>query len=531
MSKRAGLYARVSSAKQEEGTSLDGQIRRMREHAQQNGYVIVDEIREVHTGVDPDRPGLNKLRELAGRGEIDTIVVFALDRFMRDEAWAVIVEEELRRLGATIDFMDLPDESVAGYKYMKALMRVFADEERQRMCKRMWRGRQDKVRGGNALVHSMPPYGYQLVTGPDGKTTLAVYEPEAKIVRLIYQWYTSEGLTLRAIARRLTEMGIPTRKDTMPNSGSYKKAEYGEWHRATVAKILGSEVYTGVWYYGKAGNPREEWLPISVPVVVDRQTWELAQKRRKLNREMASRNTKNEYLMGRRLTCGHCGAKVAGHPSAWRSKNAGGVNLYYLCSARQGDIVGVTCDLPRFRVEDVDEAIWGWVEGFLLDPKSLALGLREKQAEKRRALEPLRERVVDIDREIAGEKRRLGLAVDEYFKEGLLKEALAEKAKQLERRVTKLESAKAALEVHLEANTITDEQIETLEQFASRVTRGLKNLDFGEKRRIIDLLNVSGTLRLGEGQKIIYVRCEIGEQMIASTNTSNRSRRWRRRYR
>jgi len=529
---RACLYARVSSAKQEEGTSLDGQIRRMREHAQQNGYVIVDEIREVHTGIDPDRPGLNRLRELAGRGEIDTIVVFALDRFMRDEAWAVIVEEELRRLGATIDFMDLPDESVAGYKYMKALMRVFADEERQRICKRLWRGRQDRVRGGNALVHSMPPYGYQLVTGLDGKTTLAVYEPEAKIVRLIYRMYTSDGMTLRAVAQRLTEMSVPTRLDTMTGSGGYKKAGYGQWHRATIAKILRNGVYTGTWFYGKTGNPREEWLPVGVPVVVDRQTWGLAQKQRELNRQLSRRNTKNKYLMGRRLTCGHCGAKIAGHPSAWRSKNAGGVNLYYLCSAKQGDIVGTTCDLPRFRVEDVDGAIWGWVEGFLLDPKSLALGLREKQAEKQRALEPLRGRVADIDREITEEKRKLELALDNYFKGSLLKDALADKAKQLEQRLAKLEGAKAALEAHLEANTITDEQIETLEEFASRVALGLKNLEFEEKRQIIDLLNVQGTLSLEAGQKIIYVRCEIGEQAkIASTSSSNRSRRWRRRYR
>jgi len=531
MGGRAALYARVSSPRQEEGTSLDGQIRRMRQYATKRGYTIVEEIREVHTGADPNRPGLNRLRELARQGLIDTIVVFTMDRFMRDEAWAVSVEDELRRLGANVVFMNLPDEGVPGYKITKAVLRINAEIERDQIKERLWRGRLDKVREGNVLVHTMPPYGYRLGTKEDGKVSLEVYEPEAKVVRLIYQWYTSgDGengpMTMTAIARKLTELCIPTRLDTMPKKGGYKKAGYGQWSRSVVAKILRSEVYVGIWHYRKRGNPRQQWLAVSVPPIVDRKTWELAQKRREKNRALARRNTKYQYLMGRRLTCGFCGSKVHGHPNFWRSKNASGRILYYRCDGAEGARVGVTCNLPQFRVEEVDGAVWEWVKALLLDPENLARGLRERQAERAKRFEPLREALADIERRIAEQKRQLEMALDDYFQGTLLREVLAEKAEELEQRLARLEQARANLKAQLEASIITDEQIETIELFASKVALGLPHMTFEQKRQLIDLLDVQATLAVEEGQKVVHVRCEIGEETlrIVSTNIDSDER-------
>ena len=50
------------------------------------------------------------------------------------------------------------------------------------------RARRLKVRAGHVETHDRAPYGYHLAE-VDGKSTLVIYEPEAKIVRLIFQWY------------------------------------------------------------------------------------------------------------------------------------------------------------------------------------------------------------------------------------------------------------------------------------------------------------------------------------------------------
>jgi hypothetical protein len=87
---------------------------------------------------------------------------------------------------------------------------------------------------------------------------------------LIFNWYvkgdeSGEQLTMLAITRKLTELHVPTRLDTTKGKGGYKKQEWGEWSRATVGKILGSDVYVGNWHYGKEGHDPSDWLTVIVP--------------------------------------------------------------------------------------------------------------------------------------------------------------------------------------------------------------------------------------------------------------------------
>jgi hypothetical protein len=68
--------------------------------------------------------------------------------------------------------------------------------------------------------------GYE--RGPHGE--LVVNEEQARVVRKIYEWFL-EGLTPHAIAKKLTDMGIPT-----PRHGT-------KWWQGTVRSILTNEKY------------------------------------------------------------------------------------------------------------------------------------------------------------------------------------------------------------------------------------------------------------------------------------------------
>jgi site-specific DNA recombinase len=57
-----------------------------------------------------------------------------------------------------------------------------------------------------------PPYGYQIEVTEAGLHRLKVNEPEAAVVRWVFQVYTTESVGLKAIAHRLRERGIPARK-------------------------------------------------------------------------------------------------------------------------------------------------------------------------------------------------------------------------------------------------------------------------------------------------------------------------------
>lgn len=521
--KRVVLYARVSSERQEEGTSLDGQIDRMRKRAQERGYTIVEEIREVHTGIDPHRPGLKRLEEMAAAKEIDLVLVYALDRFMRDATQAVIVEASLESRGVKIEYMDLPDESTGpAYRLVKSMLREMAQLERERIIERVTRGHRDRVKQGSVIVYGQPPYGYRSVKGEDGLFRLEIEPAEAQIVRLIFGWYVhgdgqSGPLTMREITKRLTEMGIPTRM------AGKKKRPAGYWSGSVVSQILSSSVYVGKWYYGKRNcrqrvrkNPRDHWIGVAVPSIIEPALWEAAQRRRKENREMARRSTKREYLLRRRVVCGDCGLKLRCH--AARSK--GKLYLYYSCiaGAHHKFEAPRPCGLPLFRADVVDAVVWDWVKGLLSDPANLAHYLERERDRREETLAPLRERLAVIEGLLVKRRRELERALDLYLSGTFEKDILLERKAKLEEEIARLEGERESVNAHLSRCELSEAQIQTIEALAGRVREALGTADtrFDIRRQLVDLLDVQARLAVEGGEKVVYVRCVIApETMLA----------------
>jgi hypothetical protein len=75
------------------------------------------------------------------------------------------------------------------------------------------RGKLASVKEGNYLG-AIAPYGYEKTTVTDGKKvcpTLKENKEEADVVRMIFNWYCNEDIGVKAICRRLEELGIKTR--------------------------------------------------------------------------------------------------------------------------------------------------------------------------------------------------------------------------------------------------------------------------------------------------------------------------------
>lgn len=72
------LYARVSSTNNK--ASLSGQIERMKSFAAAKGYIVIDEISEIASGMNESRPKLNKLLD---RNDWDILLVEHKDRLTR----------------------------------------------------------------------------------------------------------------------------------------------------------------------------------------------------------------------------------------------------------------------------------------------------------------------------------------------------------------------------------------------------------------------------------------------------------------
>lgn len=97
--KRAILYARVSST--DNRKSLDGQIERMRNYCSAKGYTIVEEVKEIRSGLNDQRP---KLDQILKRDDYDLLVCEHKDRLTRFGYH--YLETLLARCGVKIDVIN-----------------------------------------------------------------------------------------------------------------------------------------------------------------------------------------------------------------------------------------------------------------------------------------------------------------------------------------------------------------------------------------------------------------------------------------
>jgi predicted site-specific integrase-resolvase len=74
------LYARVSTRKQQ--PYLENQVRRLEEYAKSKGWEY-EVIKEIASGVNENRRGLQKLLNMVKRGEVERVVVEYPDRLAR----------------------------------------------------------------------------------------------------------------------------------------------------------------------------------------------------------------------------------------------------------------------------------------------------------------------------------------------------------------------------------------------------------------------------------------------------------------
>jgi site-specific DNA recombinase len=531
MKKRAVLYARVSGDDRgKEGRNLKGQLDMCRRYAKEQDWKIVAELAEDDRGASGasfELPELNRAREMARAGEFDVLVVREIDRLSRKLAKQLIVEEELNRMGVQVDYVLADYDDTPEGRLNKHIRATIAEYEREKINERMVRGRWLKVQSGHVLVHSIAPYGYRKVVGENGKNSLEIYEAEARIVEMIFNWYArgfedGEMPTMQKIANKLTEMKIPTRLDTARGRGGYKKMGWGQWNRATISKILGGDVYKGVWYYGKSGHDRDDWAAVEVPAIVDEELWDQVEKLRKRNQHTKKYQRKHRYLLTGHIKCGHCGTGIYGHPNIWRSKNARGLNLYYRCAAVDKLRVNVKCDLPQFRVVDVDNGTWEWVRSILLEPDFLDEGLNSFQQHQAEENVHVANRMDVIDDLLADNQAQLERLIDLYLAGEFSKDMLVDRKTRLETTIESLNAEKTNLIAYLEARTLTQEQVNHIREFVSEMAKGVQRADedFDRRRQMIELLDVQVTLLIENDIRKVKVSCVFGaDQFTVSTNS------------
>ena len=136
--KRAALYARISTQDQQ---TLKMQISEMRRYCRNRQWEIFLEIQEVASGADRDRVKRAELMAAARKKQIDVVVVWKLDRWGRSLLDLIHTLQELESLGTGfVSITEALDLTTPTGRAMAGMLGVFAEFEREMLRERIKAG-------------------------------------------------------------------------------------------------------------------------------------------------------------------------------------------------------------------------------------------------------------------------------------------------------------------------------------------------------------------------------------------------------
>ena len=499
---RAAVYARVSTERQERQQTIESQLTALRAWVVEQGHDLAAEHvfrDEGYSGARLDRPGLDTLRDAVRDGAIEIIAVLTPDRLARKYAYQVLLLEELRRAGCAVVFLHHPISDDPNDQLLLQIQGAVAEYERAVLAERFRRGKLQRAREGQ-IIGAKAPYGYRYEPRRDGRPgCLVIDEAEAVMVRQLYSWVADEGLSVRQCGRRLNEGPWVTR------SGR------ALWSLSVVYHIVSDPVYAGTAYVNRheyvvperhrpttrrtgertsrRARPREQWIAIPVPPLVDQDTWDRAQAQMARNAKLSfRRNKKTDYLLRCLLKCGNCGLGIHGcvFPGSakrrpWR---------YYRCSGKDPLTRARATKCPRACIDAnaLDQVVWDHVASLLGDPERLLAQFERFAAEASAVENAPRSGQGQIQQRIERIERADRRLVEAYQAEVISLPELAERREALAAQRRLAEQQHAQLRRVQEQRQRTLATLESLSAFSSRIAARLQTASIAERQAILKLV-------------------------------------------
>ena len=201
-------YLRVSTQKQgQSGLGLEAQRKAVEDYLNGGDWKLIEEVVEVESGKKNKRPKLTEAIELC-KACGATLVVAKIDRLTRDAAFLLNLKD------AGIDFIaaDLPEAN----RLTIGIMALVAEQEREAISKRAKEAlAAAKVRGVQLGAYRDGNFVGRVGTSKDAKKAsearTALYRRRAAAkLPMIKKVDPDDSLSLRGIAQKLNDMGVPT---------------------------------------------------------------------------------------------------------------------------------------------------------------------------------------------------------------------------------------------------------------------------------------------------------------------------------
>ncbi|WP_238473398.1 recombinase family protein [Desulforamulus profundi] len=297
---------------------------------------------------------------------------------------------------------------------------------------------------------------------------------------------------VNGVAKRLNEMGIPTRRG-------------GEmWHRQVVKQILTNTVYIGVWSY--------KGMSIQVPAILDENLFKRAQKKLKESRRLYAGKIKHGYLLSGLVICNDCGNTMTGVNAKWWGKR----ERRYTCNKSCQGYKNKGCrPIKMIPADPLEEVVWEQVREWLRNPDWLlreALDYLQGKGNSGEEIKLLDKNLMNI---IKGQNSIINLLANGLVE---LDDNISKKLNELKSRKERLEKRKEEIIGRQKLKEGSLHKTEELREIATIILDNLNEVEFLEKvflvRTLISQVVVSGRSKRdeqGSGSIDVIVHAKLPE--------------------
>ncbi|QYY86137.1 recombinase family protein [Pediococcus pentosaceus] len=388
--RNVGIYVRVSTTNQvEDGYSIGEQTDKLRKFCDVKDWNVY----KVYTdggfsGSNIKRPGIELLIDDVKNHNINTVLVYKLDRLSRSQKDTLFMIEDIFNKNdcAFISLNENFDTSTAFGKAMVGILSVFAQLEREQITQRMQMGRVGRARNG-LFNGSQVPIGYKYIDGQ-----LIIDDLIAPVVEDIYHKYL-DGWSLNKLLIYLNQGGHVGRE--LP------------WNFHSLRYVLTNKTYMGMVGYAK------QWYKGQHKAIITKNDFDRVQKmlsdRAVKNGKLTNnpRPFRGKYLLSGLLRCGKCGSFFDVGISK-NSKTREVVNRLYRCHMRNKYHLRLA-NLPESRrcttsksysMDKLEQKVINRITKLSFDDQKLNK-LLDRNGHKIQDPTPVLNRLADIEKEVS----------------------------------------------------------------------------------------------------------------------------------
>jgi len=392
-------------------------------------------------------------------GCIKNVLVFKLDRLTRSVADLIFLIDIFNQNGCAFNsLMESLDTSTASGRMFIKIIGIFAEFERENIAERVRVGKERKAREGYANNSSNKSYGFDR---EKGELIQTINEEEAQNVRMIFDMYVNQGMSLSAIAKSFNMQKITSKKGSL-------------WNAASIKGVLTNCNAMGNVRYCMNEPDRKFEAEGKHEAIITEELYNAAQILIKKNARTAptKKPVQQNYFVNL-LYCNECGEKLYTHNTVYSTKKNGKTKLFSF-QCRKRSLKG-GCNSKNISAGKVENALieyFMYYDEMFMSDRAEAARVEDEKQNNDNQIQCYRDRLKHFDNkahEINSHYLNGNIEFDDYS--SLTKQ---------------LESERTFLREEIEKLTDSQDSINSLANFYEEITASFlecwQGLTNGEKR-------------------------------------------------